>query len=226
MGRRVADLTNQTFAHPISLVSASRGSVPRFLRQVLVGSCPQPFTFPEHPDHCSWGGRYDPAEGLYTNVTDSVTGLDGTVHRTNQATVWRWRAAFQNDFAARINWTLTSSRTEANHPAVSVLNGTAGEAPAYIQVRSGDAVPLSAAGSNDPDHDPLHYRWWQYAEADGGRRGDPVITLDRPTEQAIRIVAPDVKEERRFHIILEVTDAGTPPLTRYRRAIVMVSPRQ
>ena len=67
-----------------------------------------------------WGGRYVyrrpygetrpiwtqggfPAYGA--NSADQVTGVDGRRVRSDQATIWRWRDAFQNDFAARIDWT-------------------------------------------------------------------------------------------------------------------------
>jgi len=44
---------------------------------------------PERPDWGGWG-----------------VGVDGHWHTSNRATIWRWRAAFQNDFAARMDWTI------------------------------------------------------------------------------------------------------------------------
>jgi hypothetical protein len=38
------------------------------------------------------------------------------------------------------------------------------------------------------------------------------------------IVAPTVTEAATFHVILRVTDKGTPPLTRYARTVVTVEP--
>jgi len=69
-------------------------------------------------------------------LVDQVRG-DGLVHVSNQATVWRWREAFQNDFAARIAWSVTPD------------------------------LKLSALGSRDPDRGELTLRWWQYREAGG-----------------------------------------------------------
>jgi hypothetical protein len=39
---------------------------------------------------------------LWTNAEDEVFGFDGSWHTSNQATIWRWRSAFQNDVAAHI----------------------------------------------------------------------------------------------------------------------------
>ena len=70
------------------------------------------------PDWGGWGGRYvyrqpygethaiwTQGGDLFSRVTsqDSVTGADGTQHISDQATVWRWREAYQNDFAARMS---------------------------------------------------------------------------------------------------------------------------
>jgi hypothetical protein len=36
------------------------------------------------------------------------------------ATIWRWRSAYQHDFAARIDWTI-KPYAEANHPLIPKL---------------------------------------------------------------------------------------------------------
>ena len=68
----------------------------------------------------------------------------------HQATIWRWRTAFQHDFAARLAWTLASP-AEANHNPVVVVNGQAGTAPIEIEAAAGQPVVLDAAGATDPD---------------------------------------------------------------------------
>ena len=40
------------------------------------------------------------------NSKDTVTGMDGKIYTSDQATIWRWRTAFQHDFAARMDWTI------------------------------------------------------------------------------------------------------------------------
>lgn len=186
---------------------------------------------PERPDWGSWGGRYGKVSnmvGLWTNVADSVRGVDGTMQVTPQATVWRWRSAFQNDFAARIAWSTTDDGSAANHPPAPVLNGMNGTTPLMLRGCAGVPVDLSAVGSTDADDDRLTYRWWWYREASG--LFAPELTLSAATGPATQatigasanvdqFAPPDSYE---LHVILEVTDAGIPALTRYRRAIIEV----
>ena len=94
-------------------------------------------------------------------------------HTSNHATIWRWRSAYQNDFAARMDWTI-KPYAEANHPPLPKL------AHAHeLSARPGERVNLSAEGSSDPDGDALSYEWFYYGEAgtfttSSGRSGQPV----------------------------------------------------
>jgi len=89
------------------------------------------------PDWGGWGGRYvhrqpyGETHPIWTQggdefaratSQDSVTGVDGAVHVSDHATIWRWRDAFQNDFAARMTWTVADF-AHANHNPVAVVNG-------------------------------------------------------------------------------------------------------
>lgn len=59
-----------------------------------------------------WDGRYAVVTGevgdrQFGDTLDTVYGADGDGGRvltssSNQAGIWRWRSAFQNDFAARM----------------------------------------------------------------------------------------------------------------------------
>ena len=116
---------------------------------------------PEHPEFGGWGGRYakvTAADGLYTDTADRVAGIDGKVRQTDQATIWRWRQAYQNDFAARIQWSLADTFAKANHAPRPVLDGVAGLSPVKLMARESEVVHLSAAGSKDPDGDRLRYK--------------------------------------------------------------------
>ena len=88
-----------------------------------------------------------------------MLGVDGHWHTDNHATIWRWRSAYQNDFAARMDWTI-KPYAEANHPPVPKLGH-----PAELTAKPGERVNLSAEGSSDPDGDALSYEWFYYAEA-------------------------------------------------------------
>ena len=123
-------------------------------------------------------------------------------------------AAAQNDFAARMKWSVTSKFSEANHsPKVSI------KGPLDISAHPGRTVSLQGEVS-DPDHDTATVRWWQYNNA-GTYPGD--ITFSDPTALTTSFRVPDdAKLGQTIHVILEATDNGTPPLTRYQRVVVTV----
>jgi hypothetical protein len=194
---------------------------------------------PEQPNWGGWGGRYElytprfekwhlepETRPLWTNVADEVKGVDGNWHTTNHATIWRWRSAFQNDFAARIDWT-TKAYKDANHPPVVKLGHAAA-----LTAKKGDRILLSAEGTTDPDGDALSYEWFYYGEAgtfttSSGRTGQPIEIKDFDQPKAAftvpsgRVMPPGTGT---IHVILAVTDHGTPRLTRYQRVIVTVVP--
>jgi hypothetical protein len=197
------------------------GDTPSFLSLI-----PNGLNMPERPELGGWGGRYlksDPAAGHYGDTMDTFVAPDGSRHTGNQASIFRWRATFQSDFAARMQWTLTPNFAGANHNPVPVLNGVTGRAPVEISARSGQRVPLDASGSADPDGNALSYRWWQYSEPSGGFR-PTAVEIDASTSARTSFVIPAIASPTTLHVILEVTDSGTPALTSYRRLIVNVAP--
>ena len=70
-------------------------------------------TAAERRDAAFWTQGGDSYPGRDSS-RDTVTGADGTRYTSDQATIWRWRRAFQNDFAARMDWTIKPV-AEANH---------------------------------------------------------------------------------------------------------------
>ena len=199
------------------------GDTPSFLGLIRNG-----VNDPEHPEYGGWGGRYAPVyegAGHRADTSDVYVDSDGKRWASNQATVFRWRLAFQNDFAARMGWTVTSERSKANHSPALVLNGEAGTKSVPIQAKAGSTVQLDADGSKDPDGDRLAYRWWQYPEP-SNKPGElaPALTIAGTNDASARFIAPAVKRPTVYHVILEVTDSGSPMLTSYRRALVTVLP--
>lgn len=202
------------------------GDSPSFLGLVKNG-----LNNPEHPDYGGWGGRYElyiPAfkkymyepetRPIWTDTQDEVwSNITSQYHTSNQATIWRWREAYQNDFAARIDWSNTPEYAKANHPPVANL-GHENE----IIVRSGDKVLLSGEGSVDPDGDKLSYNWIYYREA--GTLNIFGLKLEDSDKQIASFIAPYVTSSKIMHVILAVTDDGSPALTRYQRVIVNVLP--
>ncbi len=195
------------------------GDTPSFLNLIANGLAAD-----ESPAWGGWGGRYGlrqatgEARAIWTNSRDTVSTRDGRVHTSNQATVWRWREAFQHDFAARMDWCV-KPWAEANHNPTAVVNGVAGKEALRLVAAPGETVALSAAGSGDPDGDGLAYRWFYYPEAgEPGARPERLAIAGEKMEAA-QVTIPG-GEWPELHVILEVRDDGAPALFAYRRVIV------
>lgn len=212
------------------------GDSPTFLYLI-----PNGLNNPEHPDYGSWGGRYrfykpalqkdtlmaaraawpkdEPETApLWTNAEDSVIApIDKKGYKSNQATIWRWRTEYQNDFAARMDWCIKLYK-EANHPPVPKLAH-----PETLTVKSGEQFHLSADGTYDPDGDSISYLWFQYNEA-GSFSGTVSFRPYAQNLYDLPVTAPQVDTPQTIHFILKVTDKGKPALTRYKRVIVTVKP--
>jgi hypothetical protein len=175
-----------------------------------------------------WGGRYELRQSygetrpIYTNSRDTVTLQDGRSYTSNQATIWRWREAYQHDFAARMDWCVQPPE-QANHNPIAVVNGQAGKDVLRIDARPGQSISLSAEGSRDPDGNQLSYRWFYYPEA-GTYRPQGPVTLEGANTARASFTVPPSKGAGEMHVILELRDDGQPALHAYRRVIVNVKP--
>lgn len=165
-----------------------------------------------------------------------MIGVDGQSYTSDQATIWRWREAFQHDFSARMDWTMKDFK-DANHNPVVVVNGDTTKEPIVIKAKVGTPVALSAAGSKDPDGNKITYNWFYYPEAASaiskpvspeeviGRRGEDQLDV----APKVRIENSNAEEAKALpqsagvaHIILAVEDDGVPSLTSYRRVILEI----
>ena len=220
-----------------------------------------------NPTFGGWGGRYvwrQPwleTRPYWTNARgsrDTVVGTDGKSYTSDQATIWRWRQAFQHDFAARMDWTVKDV-AQANHNPDVIVNGVEGKAPLMLDATVGSPVSLDAGKSRDRDGNGLQFSWFFYAEAGsgmpnpgGGRRGGgqggaapaatpgsgagratgipsappggrgvatPRVTVAN-ANTGVATVTPN--SPGTAHVILAVTDNGTPALTSYRRVILTI----
>ncbi len=179
------------------------------------------------PSYGGWGGRYQlyasygETRPIWTNDRDTVTAQDGSVHTTAQATIWRWRDAYQYDFAARMDWCIANDFDDANHNPIAVLNGDNTKNVIELNAKPGDKMTLSADGSSDPDGDRVETTWFVYPEA-GTYRGN--VNLSQLSGKTTSFTAPKVKGEQTIHVILQLKDQGKPPLFAYRRAVVTIQP--
>ncbi|MEW6237367.1 MAG: nucleoside hydrolase-like domain-containing protein [Candidatus Omnitrophota bacterium] len=198
------------------------GDTPSFLNLINNG-----LGSDQNPAYGGWGGRYvlhqsyAETHPIYTNSRDTVTARDGSTYTTAQATVWRWREAFQYDFAARMDWCVAKNFQDANHNPVAIINAMPGKDILELNVKPGDKVELSCEGSSDPDGDKFDTSWFVYPEA-GTYSG--VVELSNSQGAKTAFIAPPIKERSTIHVILQLKDHGTPPLFSYRRAIVLVEP--
>jgi len=203
------------------------GDTPSFLGLVQNG-----LNSPERPDFGGWGGRYElyippfkkymyepETRAIWTDTQDEVYSEHTEQHHTsNHATIWRWREAYQHDFAARIDWSNTKDYSAVNHPPVAKL-----EHENEISVYEGDMVTINASPSTDPDGNQLNYKWFHYTEL--GTLNHKGVEIKDSNSAKASFTAPDVNTVKTMHVILAVTDDGIPSLTRYQRVVVNILPK-
>lgn len=194
----------------------TEGDTPTFLWLIRNG-----LNDPEHPGYGGWGGRYEfclPAKKqfgvrekfpIWTNASDTVTGTDCREHTSPQATIWRWRTHFQNDFAARMDWTVQAAYEGACHPPRVFAEGVRRTA------RPGEEVCLRVR-AEDADGKVCTCRWFVYPEAGTCRQE---VRLQAQGEEA-GFVMPAANDGETVHVIAAVTGGGSIPLTRYARFII------
>ena len=211
----------------------SEGDSPAFMHTIMTG-----LRSLESPDWGGWGGRYvkvrdntwlDPVsepgytypEGRwYGNSAWGRERLKKDIPNDQALTnylkpLWRWTDVLQNDFAARADWCV-KPYNQANHPPVVKLAHALD-----LKARPGTTLKLSAKGTTDPDGNKLTYSWWQYAEAD---TYPGTVAVQNGTNQNASVSVPaDAQKGQTIHLICEVTDNGTPQLTRYQRVVVEVN---
>ena len=134
------------------------------------------------PSWGGWGGRYlfrqpygESARHLDAGwrrlrarhlAGRACSARDGKLYLSDQATIWRWRTAFQHDFAARMDWTVTRIHGGESRPdrggewhrrhRAAARRCTGRPAPGVRRVRQ------QRPGWPRP---ALNYRWFHYAEA-------------------------------------------------------------
>ncbi|MGW3563939.1 nucleoside hydrolase-like domain-containing protein [Streptomyces sp. NPDC000941] len=176
----------------------------------------------QDPSWGGWGGRQtvDPEDPRRWS-NEGAQDADETGAKPRDYAAARWFSAFQNDFAARLQWSVSKFR-DANHsPRVRV------DQSLDLTRRAGESVTLTSRTS-DPDGDPVKLRWWQYKEAGTYPGRVDLEAPDKNTGEAagkggVRLTVPgDAERGQTIHLILEATDDGTPALTSYQRVVITV----
>ncbi|MBI0399572.1 hypothetical protein [Cyclobacterium marinum] len=87
-------------------------------------------------------------------------------------------------------------------------------------VRAGQLVAFDASKSYDPEGQELNFSWFYYPEA-SSYTGN--LTLDKPEDAKLTFEIPSDIKAGEIHLILQVTDSGSPALTSYRRIVLSAS---
>ncbi|MFH1377354.1 MAG: nucleoside hydrolase-like domain-containing protein, partial [Planctomycetota bacterium] len=192
------------------------GDTPTFMHLI-----PNGLNVPGHPNYGSWSGRY--AYGSIFSGCRAIWACNqrdtwsGSTNRDN--TLKPWAVHLQNDFKVRADWCVASSFSGANHPPSVVLNGDSSQDMLRFFARPGAVISLNASGSSDPDGNSLTYFWRYYKEA-GSYTGS--VAIENTAAQTTSFTVPADADGKDIHIILQVTDNGGVPLTRYRRMLIKV----
>lgn len=201
------------------------GDSPSFLYLLANG-----LNCPDHPDYGGWGGRFD------LSRKDSVRGMDfikrcgkdesrfDPYHMIVSAVegssaIIKWKEHIWNDFAARIRWASTDDYSAVNHHPVAVVNDDRKLEPLVRGVKPGHTYTFDAKGSFDPDGDSLSFRWEIY-DMPTSYKGD--VKIKNYDGHKCNIYIPSDASGNKMHLVLIVTDSGSPALTTYRRIILNV----
>ncbi len=204
---------------------ATEGDSPAFMHLY-----PNGLNDPEEIDQGSWGGRFDTVKKAGIR---SMSAVDPVVESSydqyfmygnsseGSGAIQRWKTGYDNDFAARMDWSITENYEDANHHPIAVLNGDKSLNILEVSAKAGAEVVLKANGSSDPDGDGLNYSWSYYAEP-SSYVGE--VEIQGASAVSATLKVPEDASGTTLHLILEVYDSGEPSLYAYRRLIVSVLP--
>ena len=183
------------------------GDTPSFLSLL-----PNGLSDPARPWLGSWGGRFRGESNKLTDIPDDDIDT-ATDPDPRMSSVYRWRPAFQTDFAARLDWCVKPFK-EANHPPDVRI----GNQPT-LPVKPGEVVTLNASGTTDPDGDELSFEWSIYPHDPNLIKG---VTIHGGQTATPRVEVVPILAGQTIPILLTVRDSGIPSLTRYGRVLLRV----
>jgi hypothetical protein len=121
--------------------------------------------------------------------------------------------AAQQDFAARLKWSVTPIYANANHAPVAEIEG-----PVQVMGTAGEKIRLNGRVA-DPDGNRLSFKWWQFHVGTYPKE----VMIAQPAELKTIVEIPkDAVPGQTIHVVFEATDQGSPALTSYQRVIITV----
>jgi hypothetical protein len=196
----------------------------------------------DHPYWGGWSGRFSRVKhenywskhtsvntdekkvapfSVYIEEPDKwINPENGDIYENIFAPVWRWRRAFYNDFACRMDWCIQPYE-KANHNPVAAVDGDKTNNILFRTVKPGGKLTFDASASSDPDNDNLDYRWFNYQEA-GTYNGEAKLVLVKPEQ--VNVTIPSDAAGKEIHIILEIKDRNIiSSMFDYRRIVINVT---
>lgn len=184
------------------------GDTPSFLHVMPTGlNAPSVF------DNVGWGGFFqwglsaDGETSCYTNIAPEVKRISRKYEEYFYPVVF-------NNFAARMDW---AKEGKGNHNPIVYINKNGQPDIIYLTAKVGKRKVIDSSKTYDPDGDALQYKWWVLPEA--GTYKQKVVFENADTDRVTITIPTDLGKES-IHLILEVTDTGTPALTSYRRVVI------
>jgi hypothetical protein len=174
-----------------------------------------------------WGGRsFNPNPRTFvdpfSNDTSKVKELvisASTYNKMsevdeNEAAFPDFFSAAQNDFAARMNWTIKNNYKLANHaPIIRLLKKN------ELIVKPGQMINLEAI-VNDPDGDAYSIKWWQFFK----QKNTAQIGVSYNNSLFTTIEIPkDAKAQQKIYLVLEVADKTAISITSYKMIKITIN---
>ncbi len=179
------------------------GDTPSFLHLIPNGLCD-----PMHPEYGSWGGIFE--QRSLNRYYDAAMDYKG--EKNCWAGIYRYRSAYQNDFAVRLKWS-AGAMPDVTYPNVTL------NVPTEFCLKYREKKTIAAAT------DGAHNLRWRYCPE--ASDFDGVFLLDDHKDGSCTLCAiPRVGAAslKTAHLLLTVTTDTTPYLVCYRRLIVTLEP--
>jgi len=171
---------------------------------------------PFHPDMQTYVDPFSNDTSKNKDLVISAASLDRMSGDANEKVMFpNLFPAAQNDFAVRMDWSVTPSYRASNHHPVVTIKGIRD-----IVVKPGESVQLEANVS-DPDGNRTQLKWWQFIRSNR----EPIVAISNITSSRTYISIPrEIQSPVDLFIVLEVYDDGKPSLTRYQRIRFRIRP--